>query len=67
MPSAATFVPFLPGSNTACNSNLLCIPNQKFSITQAYLGFGSATSYSGKFYYLCGPVNFEAITHVPPC
>jgi hypothetical protein len=66
-----TFIPFIPGPNAVCGAHgpggPLCIPNQKLSITQTYLGFGSESSYSGKSYYLCGLSNIEALTHLQPC
>jgi hypothetical protein len=68
----AALVPVLPGPNAACGGppgpgGPVCIPNQKFSVTQTYLGFGSESSYNGKFYYVCGLPNLEALTHLAPC
>ena len=54
------FIPVLAGPTFA-------VPDQKVSVTQAYLGFGAASSYNGKFYYVCGLSNIEALTHIPPC
>lgn len=68
----AALVPVLPGQSAACGGppgpgGPLCVPNQKFSVTQAYLGFGSESSYNGKFYYVCGLTNLGALTHLAPC
>jgi hypothetical protein len=68
----AAFFPVLPGPNATCGGPAgpggpTCIPDQKFSITQAYLGFGSESSYNGTFYCLCGIPNFEGLTHAPSC
>ena len=51
------FVPFITGPSTACNSNLLCIPDQRQSVTRYFLGFGGESSYGvwpqSEFYYFC--------------
>jgi len=68
----AALIPVVPAPSSACGGppgpgGPLCIPDQRLSITQAYLGSGSSSSYNGKFYYLCGPPNFESLTHIPSC
>ena len=53
----AFFVPIITGPSTACNSNLLCIPDQRLSVTRYFLGFGGESSYGvwpqSEFYYFC--------------
>ncbi len=65
-------IPVLPGPGSACGGppgpgGPGCIPDQKLSVTAAYLGFGSGSSYNGTFYGLCAPPNFEGLTHLSPC
>ncbi|HUI22777.1 MAG TPA: hypothetical protein VLY82_00110 [Nitrososphaerales archaeon] len=50
-------VPFITGPSTVCNSNLLCIPDQRQSVTRHFIGFGGESSYGvwpqSEFYYFC--------------
>jgi len=52
----AFFVPFITGPSAACNSNVLCILNQR-PVTRYFLGFGGESSYGvwpqSEFYYFC--------------
>jgi hypothetical protein len=61
------FVPIVPGPHATCNSNALCVPNQKLSITENYLGFGTESSHHGTLYYFCGLSNISGFTYLPPC
>jgi len=53
----AFLVPFITGPSAACNSNILCIPDQRQSMTRYFLGFGGESSYGvwpqSEFYYFC--------------
>jgi hypothetical protein len=51
----AVFVPVIPGPNSTCPSSLLCIPDQKDSVSLHFLGYGYESSYGGRFYYFCTP------------
>jgi len=50
-------VPLITGPFAACNSNILCIPDQRQSATRYFLGFGGESSYGvwpqSEFYYFC--------------
>jgi hypothetical protein len=39
------FVPFIAGPAAACNPHLLCIPDQRESVTKHFLGFGGESSF----------------------
>ena len=55
----AFFVPFITGPSAACSPkiDILCIPNQRQSLTRYFLGFGAESSYGvwpqSEFYYFC--------------
>jgi hypothetical protein len=51
------FIPFITGPSAECHDGLLCIPNQRQSVTRYFLGFGGESSYGvwphSQFYYFC--------------
>jgi hypothetical protein len=61
------FIPVIPGHSASCDSNAACVPEQKLSITENYLGFGAESSYNGTFYHICGLSDLSGLTRIPAC